>query len=160
MVKGIFSAKATTVSIVRSWKARLLVGAGLLLVAACIIPATPDNDLAADSLKDLTTSVPVYTPSAVDTATPVAKAAAGGGAKTPDSEAVSRRTLPNIGDSTARRIPDTPVPEPARLLPKNTLTLVLAVRGSSSFSTLKTIINDSSTSVMLGTKFIQLESSS
>ena len=40
------------------------------------------------------------------------------------------------------------------------MTLVLAVRGSSSFSTLKTIINDSSTSVMLGTKFIQLESSS
>ena len=73
---------------------------------------------------------------------------------------VARRTVPNEGDSTTRRMPDTPVPEPAQLLPRNTVALVMAVSGGSSSSTLKTIVNDSTTGAMLGTKFIQLESSS
>jgi hypothetical protein len=46
------------------------------------------------------------------------------------------------------------------LLPKNTLALVMAVSGGNSSSTLKTIINDSTSGAMIGTKFIQLESSS
>ena len=174
MVKGIFAAKQATARPSKSWKAVLLLGAGLLLAVACTIPATPENDLAADSLKDLTTSAPVDTlspidtpppvdtPSPSDTPTPVAKAAAADSdaAETPEPEKTGRRPVPTSGDTTVRRIPDTPVPAPAKLIPVNTVALVMAVKGGSSSSTLKTIINDSSTGAMLGTKFIALESSS
>lgn len=46
------------------------------------------------------------------------------------------------------------------MLPNNSLALVMAVSGGSSSSTLKTIVNDSASGAMLGTEFIQLESSS
>jgi hypothetical protein len=140
-------------------------GAGLLLFAAC---AVEDSSNAQSPFPE--TEDPTFTPPTGDTPAP--------GETPPFSEptntttsvepsdgtpeaAAARRTIPsNRGDNTTRRIPDTPVPEPVDLLPNNTLALVMAVSGGSSSSTLKTIVNDATSGTMLGTKFIQLESSS
>jgi len=165
MVKDIFSAMVTTASIFRSRKAILLLGAGLVLIVACATPNPAGDDVEIP----LSGGVGVSSPQSngdsrapTDTPAPIQQPSAGNSAETntTDSEAANRRPLPNNVDGSARRIPDTPVAEPSRLLPENTLALVMAVRGGSSSSTLKTIINDSSTGEMLGTKFIQLESSS
>ncbi|MDA0262684.1 MAG: hypothetical protein O3A93_03055 [Chloroflexi bacterium] len=67
--------------------------------------------------------------------------------------------LTNNGGTSGARASETPAPEPD-IVPTDTVALVLAVSGGSSSGTLKTIVNDSSTGAMLGTKFIQLESSS
>lgn len=155
----------------KSLKALLILGAGLLLFAACVVEeptadpggnspaavAPADAETPAPKIEDPTLTPPPGTPPPGDTPTPgeiITPERAGG---TPQQ--VVRRPIP-ISDSTTRRIPDTPVPEPARLLPENALALVLAVSGGSSSGTLKTIINDSTSGAMLGTKFIQLESSS
>ena len=146
MAKGILSAKEATASTFKSWKAVLLLGAGLLLAVAC---TTSDNAVRTTTFEHIGTPALVEQPTAGDS----------GPASTPEPE-TARRPLPNSGDSSDRRIPDTPVPEATQLLPKNTLALVLAVRGGTTSSTLKTIVNDSSTGEMLGTKFINLETTS
>ena len=165
MTKGTRSPKKPKENLSKIWKAALL-GAGLLLSVACagadprdggpgtITPTVIDAPTVAAENSALTPPpadqpVPGETPGAGDNAD----------AGTPEPPS-GRRPLPSSDGSTARRIPDTPVPEPVRLLPNNTLALVLAVSGGSSSSTLKTIVNDASTGAMLGTKFIQLESSS
>ncbi len=61
---------------------------------------------------------------------------------------------------TTPRIPGTPVPEPEALLPKNTLALVMAVRGGSSSGTLKTLQTDPGTGAVIGTASIKLETTS
>ena len=71
-----------------------------------------------------------------------------------------RRPLPNSGELTVQRIPDTPVPTQAQVLPANTLGLVLAVSGGSSSSTIKTLVTTPGTNEVTGTAFINLESSS
>ena len=149
------------VNIFNTWKAALLLGAGLLLFAACAVeepatdptPVVPDSTTQANNEGALT-PIPADTP--VPGETPVSNDS--GGPVTPEPT-TGRRSIPN-SDSTTRRLPDTPVPEPTQLLPNNTLALVMAVSGGSSSSTLKTIVNDSTSGAMLGTKFIQLESSS
>lgn len=79
--------------------------------------------------------------------------------ETPEPQ-TTRRSVPATEPGTVLRIPNSPTPEPDVLLPKNTLALVMAVSGGSGSSTLKTIVNDSTSGAMIGTKFIQLESSS
>ncbi len=150
------------VNIFNAWKAALLVGAGLILFAACTIeePAeTPGTVSPANTATPFPASEnPTLAPLPGDTPSPVETPAYGGYA-TP-GPTVARRTVPNSENSTTRRLPNTPAPEPVQLLPRNTVALVMAVSGGSSSSTLKTIVNDSTTGAMLGTKFIQLESSS
>ena len=165
MIRDNFFAKEATTSIIRNWQAGLLLLAGLLLVVACT-GATPVEDAVAippsgeigapspQSNSDSTASGDASAPSQRPSAGYFVANA------TTDSEATNSRPLPNSEDSSARRIPDTPAAEPSQLLPKDTLALVMAVSGGSSSSTLKTIVNDSSTGAMVGTKFIQLESSS
>ena len=149
------------VNIFNTWKVALLLGAGLLLFAACAVdePATDPTPVVPDSTIQATNDGTV-TPHPTDTPVPAETPASNdsGGTVTPEPT-VGRRSIPD-SDTTTRRIPDTPVPEPAQLLPINTLALVLAVSGGSSSGTLKTIVNDSTSGAMLGTKFIQLESSS
>jgi hypothetical protein len=149
------------VNIFNTWKVALLLGAGLLLFTACTVdePATDPTPVVPDSTIQTTkdgTLTPLPTDIPVPGETPASDDS--GGTVTPEP-AVVRRSIPD-SDSTTRRIPDTPVPEPTQFLPKNTLALVMAVSEGSSSGTLKTIVNDATTGAMLGTKFIQLESSS
>jgi hypothetical protein len=161
----------------RNWKAALLLGAGLLLFAACTVEEPSNNGPENDGVStpsDIQSPAPerdgpTLTPPPGDTPEPGETPAVGERTDTTTPEPsdgtpevpVSRRPIPNNGgDSTVQRIPDTPVPEPTVLLPNNTLALVMAVSGGSSSSTLKTIVNDSTSGAMLGTEFIQLESSS
>ena len=130
----------------------LILGAALLLVVAYTVVEPTSTGFTTEKV----------TPPPTDTPVPSGQPD-GDTLKIPDGTPETtpvRRTVPESGDGTVRRIPDTPVPEPARLLPENTLALVMAVKGGSSSTTLKTIVDDSSTGTMLGTKFIQLESSS
>lgn len=178
-MRGVMAIGATSNKVfsLKIWRATLLLGAGLLLFAACTVedPAnsespndgtsTPsDVQPPAQNAEDPNftpppgnTLGPDETPGAserANTATPVSSDGT-------NEAAIIRRSIPNKGgDNTTRRIPDTPVPEPVDLLPNNTLALVMAVRGGSSSSTLKTIVNDATSGAMLGTRFIQLESSS
>lgn len=149
MFKGIFLAKEVTASTFNRWNALLLLGVGvLLLAAACTTVAPTENPGATPP----STSIPTPEPFSDDGPLPH-----------PDDTpvpAVARRPAPSNGDSTTLRIPETPVVESAQLLPSNTLALVMAISGGGSTSTLKTIVNDSSSGEMLGTKFITLESSS
>ncbi|PKB72283.1 MAG: hypothetical protein BZY87_01335 [SAR202 cluster bacterium Io17-Chloro-G6] len=164
MLNGNFFTKAIKVSTLKSWNLALIVGAIFFLAAACVVveptdtgtdtekltPPPTDTPVPADQLDELQSSDiiapdPEYgTPEAPD--------------ETPE-KTVTRRTVPERGTSTVQRIPDTPVPEPGELLPKNTLALVMAVQGGSSSFTLKTVFNDPG-SRLAGTKFIELESSS
>ena len=179
MAKGIPFASEATARGFKNWKAALLLGAGLFFAVACTTTGALEGESATPRSTNATTLATQIATPATDITTPESKSddvplapgdtpapdkqpAAGDGeaSNTPEPVAAVRRPLPNSGQSTARRIPDTPVREPAQLLPKNTLALVMAVSGASSSSTLKTIINDSSTGAMLGTKFIRLESSS
>ena len=147
------------VNIFNTWKVTLLLGADLLLFAACAVddPATDPTLVIPDSTRQATNDAPLPTDTPVPAETPASNGT--GGTVTPEPT-VGRRSIPDDSNSTTRRIPDTPVPEPTQLLPDNTLALVMAVSGGSSSGTLKTIVNDSTTGEMLGTKFIQLESSS
>jgi len=148
MIRGIFSAKAIVAGVFKGWNVAVLLGASLFLAVAC------------------TTAVPAatktITPPPSDTPTPVQQPAPGvdEGTNTPEPEASSRRPPPNNDDRVARRIPDTPDLEAIQLLPNNTLALVMAVKGGSSSSTLKTLVSDPGSGQVTGTKFIQLESSS
>ena len=188
MAKGIFTAKEATASTFKCWNARLLLGAGILSAVGCTIAIPVEDNGATPPPTNIATTAPVnddeyppqgLTPDPADTPTsfdtpapfdtptppytfaPVDTPTPGDGSPTTTPEAdARRRPIPNVDNSTFRRIPDTPVPEPTQLLPQNTLALVMAVSGGGSSSTLKTVINDSSTGAMLGTKFIQLESSS
>jgi len=162
MLNGNFFAEGITAHHLKNWSLALLVGGGLILGISCTIvepadtglnttPPPTDTPVPADQLNDLESS---------DIIAPEPEY---GTLEIPDEtlEApVTRRPVPERGTSTVQRIPDTPDPEPGELLPKNTLALVMAVSGGSSSNTLKTVINDSTTGAMLGTKFIQLESSS
>ena len=162
----------------KNCKAALLLVAGLFLFGACTVQ-DPSNNGSRDNGPGTAAPASVETPvrdsedqilapPPADTPAPGETPAARVSADTvtpepPDGTPVPaavRRPLPNSGETTTRRIPDTPVPAPVKFLPNNTLALVMAVSGGSSSSTLKTIVNDSSTGAMLGTKFIQLESSS
>ncbi|NQW23861.1 MAG: hypothetical protein HQ475_10500 [SAR202 cluster bacterium] len=150
MFKGIFLAKEVTASIFKRWNALLLLGVGVfLLAAACTSTVPAEKPGATPPPTSITTPEPLSDDGTPSVNTP----------NTPEPGA-DRRPIPNDGDSTTRRIPETPVVESNQLLPSNTLALVLAISGGSSASTLKTIVNDSSTGEMLGTKFIALESSS
>ena len=148
MIRGIFSAKAIVAGVFKGWNVAVLLGASLFLAVAC------------------TTAVPAatktITPPPSDTPTPVQQPAPGvdEGTNTPEPEASSRRPPPNNDDRVARRIRDTPDLEAIQLLPNNTLALVMAVKGGSSSSTLKTLVSDPGSGQVTGTKFIQLESSS
>lgn len=173
MAKGIPFARLATSRSVKGWPAALLLGAGLFFAVACTVVAPvesetvapPPADIISPAQNDATppldkpdpTDEPAQdsTPPKVDQPAPAANESA----ITPEPEAAVRRPLPSSGERTARRIPDTPVPAPTQLLPDHTLALVMAVSGGGSSGTLKTVINDSSTGAMLGTKFIQLESS-
>ena len=155
----------TTASIFKSWIGPLLLVAGLIFAVACTTTIPAEDDIVTQpSVETATpspqsngaTSAPAETPPMVQPTSPVASEPA----NTPEAEAANRRPPPNSGDVPVRRIPNTPVPEPSQLLPSNTLALVMAVKGGSSSGTLKTIVSDSSTGEMLGTKFIALESSS
>ena len=180
LLRGVMAIGATSNKVfsLRFWRAALVLGAGLLLFAACAVEDTSDNESPNDgptTPSDIQspapeTEGPTFTQSPSDTPAPGATpafsertnttATIGPSDGTPEA-GITRRPIPdNGGDSTTRRIPDTPVPEPVDLLPNNTLALVMAVSGGSSSSTLKTIVNDSTPGAMLGTKFIQLESSS
>ncbi len=155
----------TTASIFKSWIGPLLLVAGLIFAVACTTTIPAEDDVVTQpSVETATpspqsngdTSAPAETPPMVQPTSPVASEPA----NTPEAETANRRPPPNSGEVPVRRIPNTPVPEPSQLLPSNTLALVMAVKGGSSSGTLKTIVSDSSTGEMLGTKFIQLESSS
>ncbi len=157
MVKGTLSPKEAAAGTFKKWKAALLLGAGLLLAVACTTTVPVEDDTVTQPSAVSTTPAP----ESGDTPAPVEQPTAVDSGTTSTTEsATARRPLPNNGDSSDRRIPDTPVPEATQLLPKNTVALVLAVKGGSTSSTLKTIVNDSRTGAMLGTKFIQLESTS
>ena len=159
MSEEIISAKEAAIGIFKSWRAALLVAAGILFAVACTTAApVPDEPVTAPPAENDRPSPQ----SNGDTLTTIHQPTVGGGevTNTPEPEAGSGRPLPNSGDSSARRIPDEPDFEASQLLPNDTLALVMAVKGGSSSTTLKTIVNDSSTGAMLGTKFIQLESSS
>ncbi len=163
--KGVFSAKEATIGMFKNWKAKLFLGAGLLLLIACTTPVPLEDESVSPPAAVTTTSASDNgdaLPSSGGTPAPDGESASGDSQATgtTDSDSTGRRPPPSSGDSTVKRFPDTPTPEPAELLPKNTLALVMAVSGGSSSSTLKTIVNDSTTGAMLGTKFIALESSS
>jgi len=150
------------------WKAALLLLAVFLLSVACTVEVTPDHDNGSTAPSEKNAqSVEPGTPESP----PADKPEPGG---TPDTNQdtvedpitetpgpqSSQRTVQSAEPLTVLRIPSSPTPEPDELLPKNTLALVMAVSGSNSSSTLKTIINDSTSGAMLGTEFITLESSS
>ncbi|MDA1127923.1 MAG: hypothetical protein O2913_04385 [Chloroflexi bacterium] len=132
------------------WRSGLLLGAGILLILGCTtaVPVEVDND----------NSVPTDTPT--PTASQQPSADGGGPTETTDSGTTTLRPLPNTDESSARRIPDDPAPDLSKLLPKNTLGLVMAVNGGSSSSTLKTIVQNPGSGAVEGVASIKLESSS
>lgn len=85
-----------------------------------------------------------------------------GGASTPAS-AQGSRPAPSSGSSDVQRVPPSPTPDVVQaedFLPKDTIGLVLAVSGGSNTTTVKTLVQDPGTGEGLGTKFIDLETSS
>jgi len=157
--------KEATAIIFEGWNALRLLVFGLLFAVACTTTIPAEDDVVTQpSVQTATrspqsngdTSAPTETPALVQQPT----IAASDPTNTPVAEAANRRPPPNNGGGLVRRIPDSQIPEPSQLLPSNTLALVMAVQGGSSSGTLKTIVSDSSTGEMLGTKFIALESSS
>jgi|GEM_PF-518448 hypothetical protein len=136
MLKQVSLASKLRPRAVKTWQTVLLLLAGLLLSVACVVEVTPEHDdgSTVPDEKD-TQSFDVGSPTPPTTEQPEPE----------DTPAPDHDTV---------ETPD------AELLPKNTLALVMAVSGGGSSSTLKTIVNDSTSGAMLGTKFIQLESDS
>ena len=132
------------IDIFNNLKAGLILGAGLLLFAACAVeePATDPTRVAPDSTIQASsdgTLTPLPTDTPVPGETPASQVSNDSGSTVTPEPTIGRRSVPD-SDGTTRRIPDTPVPEPTQLLPINTLALVMAVSGGSSSGTLKTII--------------------
>lgn len=174
MIKGIFSAEEATASTFRNWKARLFLAAGLLLAVGCtiVVPVEeiPTNTPTTDTKTTTPVKVDEYppqgvtrdpaitpfligTPTPFDTPTPAE-------INTPTPEVAKTPITPDGGTSTVRRIPDTPTPEPGQLLPKNTVALVMAVKGGNNSGALKTIVTEPGTGTYHGIASIALESSS
>ena len=169
MSKGIVLVKRATVSTFKRWNAKILLGAGLLLLAmACTVPATSPTEPGpgpSDSTAEAPgtpkpfsndgplphqddTPVPGETPTAVETPD-----------NTPETS-TGRRPTPSTSDSTVSRMPtNTPTPEPGDLIPSKTLALVMAVHGGSSSSSLKTIVTEPGSWAYTGVADIQLKSS-
>ncbi len=137
MFKSIIAGSKLESVVSGRWKAGLVLAAALLLSAAC----TTVVDVAS-------------TPPEPETPTRV------GDGATPPPTPETGTPNPKSDERTVQRIPDTPVPAPAKVLPVNTLGLVLAVSGGSSSGTLKTLVTTPGTNKVTSTAFINLESSS
>ncbi len=138
------------------WKAPLILSLALVLAIACTttveVTSTPTGSETPARVGDEPTPTPTPVPTKQgSTPQPIGE--------TPDGDS-GRRPIPNTGDSDVRRIPDTPTPTPEQILPKDTLGLILAVSGSSSTGTVKTLVTAPGTSTVTGTAFIGLESTS
>ncbi|MBT99267.1 MAG: hypothetical protein CL902_11680 [Dehalococcoidia bacterium] len=149
------------------WKLPLILNIALVLAIACTttveVTSTPTETKTPAPVSDEPTPRPSQESSTTTTTTTTTTINGGvtpepiGG--TPETDR-NLRPIPNSGDSSVSRIPDTPTPTPDQILPKDTLGLILAVSGGSSNGTVKKLVTAPGTSAVTGTAFIGLESTS